>query len=123
MHYAKKCCQQAPLPSTSIGYDCDWVSRVKINYPLLAARQVQAPNPTTLRVTNGCQGRDEALKFMGRSFKITAEKARAMPKVVTGMYSIYYFVKLFPVLIGTLLVNYFATHVVFDLGVTRSFVS
>lgn len=54
---------------------------------MLVAKCMQALAPTTLRITDGRQGRAEARKARDRSFQLTAEEARAMPDVVTSMIS------------------------------------
>lgn len=52
-HIARNCLQQAPLSSTRICYHYEQVCHVKASCPLLAARPVQAPAPTNLRITDG----------------------------------------------------------------------
>ncbi|CAH1418425.1 unnamed protein product [Lactuca virosa] len=46
-------------------YHCDQVGHVKANCPLLAAKPVQAPMPTTLRITDGRPVRAEPPKAQG----------------------------------------------------------
>ncbi|KAI3690328.1 hypothetical protein L2E82_48308 [Cichorium intybus] len=63
--------------------------------------------PTTLRITDGRQGKGETPKTKGRAFAVTAEEAQDAPDVVTG----------------TFLVNSKPTFVLFDSGASNSFVS
>lgn len=59
---------------------------MKADYPLLTTSPVQAPAPTTLRITDGHQGRAETLRARGHAFQLTTEEARLVSDVVTGMY-------------------------------------
>lgn len=86
-HYARDCCQHALSLSTMICYNYDRVRHVKAKCPLLAARSVQALTPTTLWITYGRQGRDEALKAMGHVSQHTSEYAGMAYNAINGMYS------------------------------------
>jgi hypothetical protein len=69
---------------------------------------VQAPAPTTLRITDGAKGKaPEASRSRGRAFQLTAEEAKNATDVVTG----------------TFLVNTIPALVLFDTGASFSFVS
>lgn len=48
---------------------------------------MQAPAPTNHRITDDHQGRVEAPKAREQAFQLTIEEARAVPNVVTGLYS------------------------------------
>ncbi|KAL7608806.1 hypothetical protein Lser_V15G12358 [Lactuca serriola] len=74
---------------------------------LAAAGQVAAPDPATLRITDGHQGRVEAPTARSRAFQLTAEDAREAPDVVMGSF----------------LVNGISALIMFNTGATRSFVS
>ena len=66
-----------------------------------------ASAPTTLQITDGCQGKADAPFVRSRSFQLTTDEVRATPDV--GM--------------GSFLVNDISVLVLFDLGATQSFVS
>ncbi|KAI3505957.1 hypothetical protein L1887_28299 [Cichorium endivia] len=83
------------------------VGHFKAQCPRLTQGVVQNPAPTTLRITDGRQGKGEAPKTKGRAFVMTAEEAQDAPDVVTG----------------TFLVNSTPTFVLFDSGASHSFVS
>lgn len=55
----------------------------------LSGGVARAPTPTTLRITDGREGKTEALMVKIRAFQLTVEEARAAPYVVTGMYPFY----------------------------------
>ena len=86
-HIVRDCRQQALILSSKISYYCDQVGRVKVNYPLLAVIPVQAPSPTTLRITDGRQGRAEPPRARGTAFQLTIEEPRVELDVVTSMFS------------------------------------
>ena len=52
---------------------------------LSVAGKVVATAPATLRITEGRQGRSEALVVKSRDFQMTAEEAHVTLDVVTGM--------------------------------------
>lgn len=58
---------------------------MKAQYPLLAARAVTAPTPTTLWITNDCLEMAETPRVIGRAFQTMIEEARAAPDVVASM--------------------------------------
>ncbi|KAI3700047.1 hypothetical protein L2E82_44662 [Cichorium intybus] len=101
-HYAKDCRQEV-----KICFNCNQVGHFKAQCPRLTQGVVQNPAPTTLRITDGRQGKGEAPKTKGRAFVMTAEEAQDAPDVVTG----------------TFLVNSTPTFALFDSGASHSFVS
>ncbi|KAI3679919.1 hypothetical protein L2E82_50899 [Cichorium intybus] len=101
-HYAKDCRQEV-----KICFNCNQVGHFKAQCPHLTQGVVQNPAPTTLRITDGRQGKGEAPKTKGRAFVMTAEEAQDAPDVVTG----------------TFLVNSTPTFALFDSGASHSFVS
>ncbi|KAJ9552624.1 hypothetical protein OSB04_016669 [Centaurea solstitialis] len=57
----------------------------KSQCPKLADATVQAPAPTTLRITDGSSGsKGGATASRGRGFQLTAEEAKAAPDMVSG---------------------------------------
>ncbi|KAJ9547556.1 hypothetical protein OSB04_020099 [Centaurea solstitialis] len=81
---------------------------IKPNCPKLAEALVQAPAPTTLRITDGTTGKKGGSSASrGRAFQVTAEEAQTASDVVTGVFP----VNARPVL------------VLFDTGATLSYVS
>ena len=48
---------------------------------------MQAPTPTTLRITGGGQGGAEPPRAQGHTFKLTAEEVRVEPDTVASMVS------------------------------------
>lgn len=100
---------------------------MKSNYPLIATRPVQAPAHTTLQIIDSYQGRIEALKARGHAYQLIAEEARAVPYIV-GMclfiiLSSYLACLYLCFCLVIFLVNSLIALVLFDLGVSRSFVS
>lgn len=59
---------------------------MKANCPLLSARPVRESDPTILRIIDGRQVRDMAMKARVRAFHLVVEKARATPDVIIDMY-------------------------------------
>ena len=55
-HYARDCHQSGPVQDMRICYQCHQVGHMRANCPQLTAGPVQAPAPTTLRITGGGQG-------------------------------------------------------------------
>ena len=49
-------------------------------------KPIAAPATATLRISDGRQGKVEALVVRSRAFQVIAEEARAAPDVVTSMY-------------------------------------
>lgn len=47
------------------------------------------PASTTLRITDGCEGKVETLIVKIMAFELSVEEARANPDVVMSMFSIY----------------------------------
>ena len=82
-HYAKDCRQEV-----KICFNCNQVGHFKAQCPRLTQGVVQNPAPTTLRITDGRQGKGEAPKTKGRAFVMTAEEAQDAPDVVTGTVSL-----------------------------------
>ena len=79
--------EQAPPPSTRIFYYCNQFGLVKDSCPLLAARPVQAPTSTTLRITDECQGRTKPPRSKGYTFHLTIKEDRVAPNIINCMYS------------------------------------
>ncbi|CAH1421118.1 unnamed protein product [Lactuca virosa] len=83
---------------------CNQRGHKKSQCPSLAsAGQVVAPAPTTMRITDGRQGRAESSVAKSRAFQLTIEEASAVPDVV--------------------MVNGISAMVLFDSGATIYFVS
>ncbi|KAJ9557024.1 hypothetical protein OSB04_011638 [Centaurea solstitialis] len=81
---------------------------IKPNCHKLAEALVQAPAPTTLRITDDTTGKKgRSSMSRGRAFQLTVEEAQAAPDVVTGTFP----------------VNAKPALVLFDMGATWSFVS
>lgn len=53
---------------------------------LIVGGAVVAPASVTLRITNGRQGKAEALVLRSQDFQLTVEEAHTMSYVVMGMY-------------------------------------
>lgn len=109
-------------------FQCDQASYVKANYLLLTTRLVQAPTLTTLQITDGRQGRVEALKGRGRSYQLTTKEARGCLislLVCTYIYSCYINLHAYVYFLcfGTFLVNSMHALVLFESGTSQSFVS
>ncbi|KAL7619259.1 hypothetical protein Lser_V15G01624 [Lactuca serriola] len=68
---------------------------------------VKAPVPATMRITDGHPAKVDTLAVKSHTFQLTTEEARAASDVVAGIF----------------VVNGMSVHVLFDSGVTRSFVS
>ncbi|XP_023747608.1 uncharacterized protein LOC111895775 [Lactuca sativa] len=90
-----------------ICFHCNQIGHKKADLSRLSGGPMVAPAPTTLRITNGHQGKAEAPVVKSRAFQLTIDEARAAPNVVTGNF----------------LVNGVYAHVLFDSGATQSFVS
>lgn len=69
-----------------ICFHCNNASRKKADCPRLIGGVVAEPTLATLQMTNGHQGKVEALVLKNRAFQLTFEEERATPDVVTGMY-------------------------------------
>ncbi|XP_023743042.1 uncharacterized protein LOC111891204 [Lactuca sativa] len=110
-HMSKVCTATTTTTTTSshlICFQCNQRGHKRSQCPSMAAiGQVLALAPATLRITDGRQDRAEKPVAKRRSFQLTAEEARASPDVVTGSF----------------LANNISPMVLFDLGVTKSFVS
>lgn len=52
---------------------------------------VRVPAPSTLRITDGRQVKEEDLMLKSQAFQLMAREAKSMPYVVPGMSSIYFF--------------------------------
>lgn len=52
----------------------------------LSREVMMTPNPATLKIINGRQGKAETLVVKSQAFHLIAEEAQAAPDVVTGMY-------------------------------------
>lgn len=101
-HYSRDCTQGA-----LICFHDNQTSHKKDDCLRLSGGATRAPAPTTLRITDGHEGKEKAPIVKSRAFNLMAEKSQATPDVITR----------------SLLVNGMTTHVLFDLGATRSFVS
>ena len=80
------CRQSAPVRDLRICYYCHQVGHLRVNCPQLAAGPVQAPLPSTLRITGGRQGGAEPPRAQGRAFQLIAEEVRAVPDATAGMF-------------------------------------
>lgn len=49
---------------------------------------VVAPTPSTLRITNGWEGKATTPVVKSRAFQLTAKEARVTPYIVKGIFSI-----------------------------------
>ena len=67
-------------------FHCHQLGHVKANCPTLTGGGVQAPAPTTLRITDGKQGRAPVQKAKTIAYQMTAEEAAEAPRVITGTY-------------------------------------
>ena len=63
---------------------------MKAQYPFFDTKSVQTPTSTTLRITDGRQRRDEALKAWGHAFKLIVKEARPTPDIVTICVHVFY---------------------------------
>ena len=76
-----------------ICFHCNQRGHKRANCPqLTVSAPVKAPAPSTLQITDGRQGKAEALVVRSRAFQLTTEEARAAPDVVTGMILSLYFI-------------------------------
>lgn len=102
---------------------------MKADCPLLTSSPVHNPTPTTLHITDGCQGKAKAPKAWGRAFQLTIEETMATLNVIVGMCSfilmLFYFIHdyNFLILLGTFLLNFVLGLVLFVSGASQSFVS
>ena len=86
-------------------------------------RSNEGPTPTTLRITDDREANVEAPMVKIRAFQLTAEEARSVPYVVTGMFLFILLLLSLNILMFYLFVNrdvfsQWCTHVLFDSGVT-----
>ncbi|KAJ9557122.1 hypothetical protein OSB04_011736 [Centaurea solstitialis] len=89
-------------------FHCFQPGHIKPNCPKLAEAPVQAPAPTTLRITDDTtEKKGGSSSSRGRAFQLTAEEAQAAPDMVIGIFP----------------VNAKLALVLFDTGATWSFVS
>ena len=89
-HFIRDCIAPTPTFQTSelLCFHCNQRGNKKANCPQLIAATavpVKAPDPVTLRITDGWQGKAEAPVVRSRAFQLTTEEARAAHDVVTGM--------------------------------------
>ena len=89
-----------------------------------------APAPTTLHVTEGCQGKADVHVVRSRAFQLTAEEARVALDLVTGMSlllsSIFLLISLLIFVccvLGSFLLKGISALILFDSGEILSFVS
>ncbi|XP_052627095.1 uncharacterized protein LOC128133625 [Lactuca sativa] len=109
-HMSRDCTATTTTTTSSglICFNCNQRGHKNSQCLILASvGQVAAHAPTTLRITDGHQGRVEVLVAKSRAFQLIAKEARAAPNVVTGSF----------------LGNDISSMVLFDSGATRSFVS
>ncbi|KAJ9546377.1 hypothetical protein OSB04_018920 [Centaurea solstitialis] len=67
-------------------FHCYQPGHFKSQCPMLVDATVQAPAPTTLRITDGSSGsKGGATASRGRAFQLTAEEAKAAPDMVSGV--------------------------------------
>ncbi|KAJ9542165.1 LOW QUALITY PROTEIN: hypothetical protein OSB04_028671 [Centaurea solstitialis] len=95
-------------------FHCYQPGHIKPNCPQLNGAPVQAPTPTTLRITDGATTGKSGPVTRGRAFQMTAEEAQAALDEITGIPLLS--------LISSLLTPKPAL-VLFDTGATWSYVS
>ena len=112
----------------AVCFHCNQTGHRKVECPHLVQGSDQGSAPTALHAVDVRPVKTKAPKARRRAFQLTAKEVRATPNVVVGtyffivfFYEIYcaYFV-LYP---GTFLVNSVPALVLFDSGVSRSFMS
>ncbi|KAJ9543627.1 hypothetical protein OSB04_023334 [Centaurea solstitialis] len=101
-HFSREC-----KKTTKICFHCYQSGHIKPNCPQLKGAPVQAPAPTTLRITDGTTTGRSGPTTRGRAFQLTAEEAQTAPDVITGIFP----------------VNSKHALVLFDTGATWSYVS
>ncbi|KAJ9541941.1 hypothetical protein OSB04_028447 [Centaurea solstitialis] len=101
-HFSRECKETA-----KICFHCYQSGHIKPNCPQLKRAPVQAPAPTTLRITDGTTTGRSGPATRGRAFQLTAEEARTAPNVIIGIFP----------------VNSKPALVLFDTGATWSYVS
>ncbi|KAJ9541386.1 hypothetical protein OSB04_027892 [Centaurea solstitialis] len=101
-HFSRECKETA-----KICFHCYQSGHIKSNCPQLKGAPVQAPAPTTLRITYGTTTGRSGPTTRGRAFQLTAEEAQTAPDVITGIFP----------------VNSKPALVLFDTGATWSYVS
>lgn len=74
--------------SSTIYFLCNQTGHKKVNFPRLTSGATREPTPTTLRITNGREGREEAPVVGSQAIQFQVEEVRASLDVVTGMYRI-----------------------------------
>ena len=107
-------------------FSCNQMGHMNVDCPQLASRAVQNLAPTTVRITNGHQAKVEASRSRGRAFQLTVEEAHTDLDVVAGMCSLFFYFHYVAYIIdyvGTFLVNYMPALMLFDSGVSPSFLS
>lgn len=84
-HISIDCTQVLSL----IFFHCNHIVHKMVECPRLMGGAVTIPALATLKITNGCHSKVEALVVRGRSFQLSVEEAYAAPDVVTGMYLLF----------------------------------
>ncbi|KAJ9552821.1 LOW QUALITY PROTEIN: hypothetical protein OSB04_016866 [Centaurea solstitialis] len=82
-HFSRECKETA-----KICFHCYQSGHIKPNCPQLKGAPVQAPAPTTLRITDGTTAGRSGPTTRGRAFQLTAEEAQTEPDVITGIFSV-----------------------------------
>lgn len=80
----------AQLADWILGYCTSTTIQVihkKADFPSLIGGAMRTPSLATLRITDGCQGKNEAPMVKSIVFQLTTEEGRVVPNVVTNMYS------------------------------------
>ena len=69
-----------------ISYHFHQIEHLRVNYPQLVARSVQAPAPATLRIIGGGQDGAEPPRAQGCAYQLAAEEVIAVPDAAAGMF-------------------------------------
>ena len=67
-------------------FQCHQLGHKKANCRTLTGGGLQAPAPTTMRITDGRQGRGPVQKAKTVAYQLTAEEAVEAPRVITGTF-------------------------------------